>query len=298
MSRWWLLVAALGLWLILGAALWPARQVGRRPGPDGRQEPTRIVSMAPDLTELLFALGLGDRVVGVTQDSDYPPAARTRPSVGTFWQPSIEAVVAARPDLVVTLALQQQEELSQRLVRMGCRCLTVPIARVEDLFRAIGSLGEAAGVPQQAQDLCRQIRTQIQAQRVPAAGPAPVKVLWVVQREPLRAAGRDTFINEMIELAGGENALGPTLHKYPAVGAEQVIAAAPEIIIEPAMVKGSLDRQREQALSYWRRYGSVPAVAQGRIYVIDGDAVSRLGPRLPAGIEAIARCLRPPSPGE
>ena len=74
-----------------------------------------------------------------------------------------------------------------------------------------------------------------------------MKVLWVVQREPLRVAGRDTFVNEMIELAGGENAIGPTLHKYPPIGAEQVIAAGPEVIIEPAMVPGSLDEQRRQA---------------------------------------------------
>src|SRR5512142_1758632 len=102
MSRWWLLCAALGLWLASGAALRPAPRVSLSPGADRRQEPTRIVSMAPNLTEILFALGLGERVVGVTQDSDFPPAALTKPRVGTFWRPSIEAVIATRPDLVVT----------------------------------------------------------------------------------------------------------------------------------------------------------------------------------------------------
>ncbi len=120
----------------------------------------------------------------------------------------------------------------------------------------------------------------------------------MVQREPLRAAGRDTFINEMIELAGGENAVGPGLHKYPSIGAEQVIASGPEVIIEPAMVQSVLDQQRRQAVSYWRRYANVPAVAGERIYVIDGDVVSRLGPRLPEGVRAIAECLRPELFGE
>jgi iron complex transport system substrate-binding protein len=281
------------LWLVSGAALRPAQHVSRNSGTDRREEPTRIVSMAPDLTEILFALGLGDRLVGVTQDSDYPPAALTKPRVGTFWRPSIEVVIATRPDLVVTLGSEQQKELSQRLTRMGYYCLTVDIERVEDLFRAFATIGDAAGVPERARELSQQIRAEVQRLRAQAAGLPPVKVLWVVQREPLRAAGPDTFVNEMIELAGGQNVIGPTLHKYPPVGAEQVIAAAPDVIIEPAMVKGSLAGQRRQAFAYWHRYVNVPAAAHGRIYVIEGDTVSRLGPRLPAGITAIARCLRP-----
>jgi iron complex transport system substrate-binding protein len=298
MSRWWLLSAALGLWLVSGVALRPVQHSARDAGGDRREEPARIVVLAPNLTEILFALGLGDRVVGVTQDSDYPPAALGKAKVGTFWQPGIEAVIATRPDLIVTLAFEQQNELSQRLTRMGYPCLTVDIERVDDLFRAITAIGVAAGVPEQARELARQIRTRVRQLHAATTGLPPVKVLWVVQREPLRAAGRDTFVNEMIELAGGENALGPTLHQYPPVGAEQVIAAAPDVIIEPAMVEGSFDGQRRQALAYWRRYVNVPAAVNGRIYVIDGDAVSRLGPRLPAGIETIARCLRPPALGE
>jgi len=125
-----------------------------------------------------------------------------------------------------------------------------------------------------------------------------VRVLWVVQREPLRVAGRETFVNEMIELAGGENAIGPTLHKYPPVGIEQVITAAPEVIIEPAMVAGDPEKQHRQALAYWDRFRNIPAVANDRIYVVDGDVVSRLSPRLPAGIQMIARCLRPELFGE
>jgi iron complex transport system substrate-binding protein len=298
MSKWWLLSATLGLWLVSGVALRPAQHTSRDAGRDRRKEPTRIVALAPNLTEILFALGLGDRLVGVTQDSDYPPAVLAKPKVGTFWQPGIEAVIATRPDLVVTLAFEQQNELSQRLTRMGYPCLTVGIERVGDLFRAVTAIGDAAGVPERARELAEQIRTRVRQLHATTAGLPPVKVLWVVQREPLRAAGRDTFVNEMIELAGGENALGPTLHQYPPVGAEQVIAAAPDVIIEPAMAEGPLDGQRRQALAYWRRYVNVPAAVNGRIYVIDGDAVSRLGPRLPAGIETIAQCLRPPALGE
>jgi iron complex transport system substrate-binding protein len=254
--------------------------------------------MAPNLTEILFALGLGDRLVGVTQDSDYPPAALTKPRVVTFWQPNIEAIIATRPDLVVTLAFEQHRELARRLKRIGYDCLVIDIEKIGDLFNAIAAIGDATAIDEQARALSRRIKTQMHRFQEATAGLPKVKVLWVVQREPLRVAGRETFINEMIELAGGENAIGPTLHKYPPIGAEQVIAAKPEVIIEPAMVPGALDEQYRQAVSYWRKYANVPAVAAGRIYVVDGDTVSRLGPRLFSGIDVIAKCLRPELLGE
>ena len=297
MTKWWLLLSALALWLVLGYALPQPQEVDAQPGPGGRQGPGRIVSLAPNLTEVLFALGLGEKVVGVTQDSDYPPAAADKPRVGSFWQPSIEAVIATRPDLIVTLAFEQQKDLARRLGRMGYECLVVDIERVGDLFRAIDSIGQAADASVEARELNRSIQEDIRRVRTAIDGMREVNILWVVQREPLRVAGRDTFINEMIELAGGENAIGSTLYTYPPIGAEELIATSPEVIIEPTMANDTTDL-RGQALSYWRKFTTVPAVRDERIYVIDGDLVSRLGPRLPAGIEAIAECLRPERPGE
>lgn len=303
MGRWWLLLTALTLWLAGGYALLGKRGHSTFSSEHGEKVecplfPARIVSMAPDLTEALFALGLDDRIVGVTLDSDYPPAAVPKPKVGTFWQPNIEAVIATRPDLVVTLTFAQQKDLARRLQRIGYECLSVEIESVEGLFHAITAIGAAAGVEGRAQELSESLKAAVHRLQTATAGRPRTKVLWVVQREPLRVAGRETFINEMIELAGGENAIGPTLHKYPPIGAEQVIAAGPEVIIEPTMIPGDLDAQHRQAVSYWRKYTNVPAVASGRIYVIDGDLVSRLGPRLCAGLEEIARCLRPQPPGE
>ena len=109
--------------------------------------------MAPNLTEILFALGLGERIVGVTQDSDYPPAALAKPRVGTFWQPNIEAVIATKPDLVVTLAFEQQRDLARRLKRIGYDCLAVDIEKIDDLFDAIAAIGDAAAANEQAQEL-------------------------------------------------------------------------------------------------------------------------------------------------
>jgi iron complex transport system substrate-binding protein len=179
------------------------------------------------------------------------------------------------------------------LRRIGYKSLTVNIEKVSDLFEAIEKIGDVTCRLQQASELINRIRADLQGVTARIASEPKVRVLWVVQREPLRVAGRDTFINEMIELAGGENAIGPTVHKYPPIGSEQVVACNAGVIIEPTMGWQDLESQRAGAAQYWSKFKHLPAVANGRIYVIDGDTVSRLGPRLYEAAEAIARCLRP-----
>jgi len=298
MRRWWLLLAALVLWNLLGYALLGRPSADASAGALRTARPARIVSMAPNLTEILFALGLGPNIVGVTGDSDYPPAAADKPKVGSFWQPNIEAIVATRPDLVVTLGFEQQKNLAHRLRRMGCDSLILDIEKVEDLFQGMLAVGAATGTEGQARELVGDIQARIRELQTTLGTRDAPKVLWVVQREPLRVAGGDTFPNELIELAGGRNAIGPTLHKYPPIGAEQVIASGIEVIIEPTMAAGDESKQREQAFQYWSRFRNVPAVANGRIYIVDGDLVSRLSPRLYQAVEIVARCLRPELLGE
>jgi iron complex transport system substrate-binding protein len=293
MNKWWWLLLIVSCWMAAGAGMAGLRQdrVNSHAPPPGRTR--RIISLAPNITEILFAIGLGDEVAGVTLDSDYPPQAAAKPKVGTFWQPDIEAVVAAGPSLVITLGFEQQRNLAERLRRIGYNSLTVEIEKVNDLFDAIERIGSAAGGRQQANELISRIKTRLQhLEDLVGAGPK-VRVLWVVQREPLRVAGRDTFVNEMIEMAGGENAIGPTVNKYPPIGSEQVVACNPEVIIEPAMAPQDIESQRKASLQYWSKFQHVSAVEERRIRVIDGDTVSRLGPRLYEGTEAIARCLRP-----
>lgn len=253
----------------------------------------RIVSIAPNLTEILFALDLDKEIIAVSNDSDYPPQTAEKSKTGTFWQPNIEAVIAAKPDMVFTLGFSQQRNLAQRLKRIGYNSLTLNIEEVSELFEAIERIGVATGKQYEANELVGDIREKLDNLSSLVGTKNRVKVLWIVQREPLRVAGCDTFVNEMIELAGGTNAIGPTVHKYPPIGAEQVIACDADVIIEPAMQRGDLPEQRQKALQYWSKFKNVPAVRDRRVYVIDGDTVSRLGPRLYTGVETIAKCLRP-----
>jgi iron complex transport system substrate-binding protein len=293
MNKWWWLLLIITCWTAAGFVIFDygeAQDNGNTPPPSN---PKKIISLAPNLTEILFALDLEEEIVRVTLYSNYPPAAATKAKAGTFWQPNIEAIIAAKPDLIVTLAIEQQNNLAARLKRINYHCLTVKIEKVNDLFEAIETIGTATGKKNKANELITDIRNKLDKLSALVDQDIKIKVLWVVQREPLRVAGRDTFINEMLELAGGENAIGHTLHKYPPIGAEQVIVSGTDVIIEPSMQQKDLIEQQNSALKYWSKFENLPAVSNKRIYIIQGDMVSRLSPRLYEGIETIARCLRP-----
>ena len=251
----------------------------------------RIISMAPNLTEILFELGVGENIIGVTKFSTYPPQAKDITNVGTFWQPDIEAVLMCRPTLVITLGFSQQTALAERLKQIGCETLTVNIESVDGLYSAIRIIGDKIKKPSQAQLLIQRLQEKQKQMAAQNDGRPRRKVLWVIQREPLCVAGTDTFINELIEIAGGVNAIGTTLNQYPRISTEEVLGSAPDIIIEPVMNPAQADKQHATAETYYKRFGSVPAVKTSRIHVIDGDMVSRLGPRLDQALVMISNCI-------
>jgi len=284
------LLAFFVCWTTAGFALFSSESGA----PDNsNRTPERIVSLAPNITEILFALGLEEQLVGVTLDCDYPPETVMKTRVGTFWQPDIEATIALRPQLTITLSFDRQRDIAARLGRMDYNCLSVNIESITDFFAATLQIGCSTAKLAPANELVNDIQTELHEIAARVAGQERLKVLWVVQREPLRVAGRDTFANEIIELAGGENAIGPTLHQYPPIGSEQVFACGAQVIIEPAMGSASLAEQYKSAIEYWNSFESLPAVVNGRVFLIDADTVTRLGPRLARGVRTVAQCLWP-----
>jgi len=251
----------------------------------------RIVSLAPNLTEILFALGLGEKVVAVSSDSDYPPDAANKSKVGTFWQPNTEAIIASKPDLVITEWFEQQKSVAESLKRLGYNVLTLKIETIEELLAAIKDIGAATTTQSCADKLVQDITNRLDNLRAKLAGTKKVKALWVIQTEPLRVAGRNTFLNELIELARAENAIGPTIQQYPSIGTEELLACGVETIIQSAMGADNITDQRQAAEKFWSKWPTLPAVKNKRIYVIDPDTTLRLGPRLCQGLELIARCL-------
>ena len=161
MNKWcWLLLITL-CWFAAGFTIFAGRQAQTSSTIPLPGQTDRIVSMAPSLTEILYALGLDEEIVAVTLHSDYPPAAAKKPKVGTFRQPNIEAVIAARPDLVITLGFDLQRNLAERLKRLGCNCLTLNIETVDELFEAIEKIGVATAKKTQADGLVSNLRKKL-----------------------------------------------------------------------------------------------------------------------------------------
>lgn len=258
----------------------------------------RIVSLAPNLTEILFALGLDDEIAAVSSDSNYPPQADSKKKVGSFWNPDLEAVLFVEPTLVFTLGFQQQANLAAQLETIGCRTVLLPIESIAQLYEAVETIGDLTDRQNQAKQLTDQISSRLEKIRVKAGESEKVRVLWVVQRQPIRAAGKNTFINELLEIAGAENVIKTTIYQYPPVEDEQIIASDPDVIIETADSPEDLKRLQATAEEFYGRFESIPAVKNKRIFVIDGDPVCRLGPRLPMGMKSIMDCIRPVVPGE
>ncbi|MBN2457103.1 MAG: ABC transporter substrate-binding protein [Sedimentisphaerales bacterium] len=253
--------------------------------------PERIVSLAPNLTEILFCLGLGDKVVAVSSDSDYPAKAAQKIKVGSFWQPNTEVIITSKPDLVVGLWFDQQRTVADALRRLGYEVLTLKVENLDEMIQAIQSIGDAANCRKRAGQLVDKIKKQIkQLSGVSCKRP---KVLWVIQAEPLRVAGRKTFVNELIELAGGQNAIGPTIDRYPSLNSEAILSCGAEIIIQSAMTSAAIETQQESAEKFWSRFPHLPAVKNKRIYVVNPDTILRLGPRIPQGIKLITEKLHP-----
>ncbi len=256
-----------------------------------KNESQRIVSLAPNITEILFELGLGDRVIAVSDDSDYPEQTKELKKIGAFFRPSTEAVIECQPDLVITLWFLEQKSVADSLKRLGYNVLTVELQRLEQLRAAIEEIGKAAGAETAAEKLIERIDAQLGQIKNKYDSLNRPRVLWVVQDEPVRVAGRKTFINELIELAGGQNAIGPTLMQYPQIGSENILTSKAEVIIHSAMSKNDIIKEQQAAEEFWRKYPLLPAVKNKRIYVIDPDTTLRLGPRLPEGVELIAELL-------
>jgi iron complex transport system substrate-binding protein len=256
-------------------------------------EPNNIVAMTPQLTEILFAMGLGDKIAAVSSDSDYPPQALKMPQIGTFWQPNLEAIIAIKPGLIVSENFEQQNQIARQLKRLGYPVVSVSIMNIRELFEAIDTVGKATKSEASAEKLTADIKRRLINLSGKLSTARKFTVLWVMQTNPICVAGRESFANELIELAAGLNAIGATVQKYPLVGIEQIIAAAPDIIIQPTMGDNDIPGQQKVAVEFWSKWPNLPAVKNNRIYVISGDTVSRLSPRLDQGLEAVARCIHP-----
>lgn len=244
--------------------------------------PHRIVSLAPAMTEILFELGLGGRVVGVTSLCDRPAEARGRPTVGGMANPSLEAIVALKPDLVVMTRSGNPKEIAQRLATLGIATHVFTAARLADLPAGIRTMGRALGDERAAGRLAAKLEAAA------TGGSAPVgrvkRALFVIWPDPLLAAGSGTIIDDAMKLSGFSNIAADARGTYPRLSLEMVMERQPEVIIVGAA--GGMQVPLREMLS---RLRMVDAVRRKRVCTV-GDALYRPGPRIVEGIAELRRC--------
>ena len=252
--------------------------------------PKRIVSLAPALTEILFALDLGPRVVGVTQFCDWPPQVATLPRVGGYSNPSVEAILALQPDLVLVSPNVSNKDGALALERAGLRLGVIRSETLEETFTAIAEVGRLCGATDRAQQLEAEVRQRIERAAARVRGRPPVRTLFCLEVDPMIVVGKDTLPGQLLELAGGVNVVDAP--RYPRIGIEAVVAAAPAVIVQTRMDVADPE-VAAKAGAYWRRWRSIPAVRSGRLFVVDASPALRPGPRVGVAVEQLAAILHP-----
>ena len=263
--------------LVFLPVLWACGQAASTP-PSG--PPTRIVSLAPSTTEIVFGLGGGDRVVGVCGQCDYPEAATRLPRVGGYLAPSVEAVLGQRPDLVMVVPSPGNREAVRTIERAGVPVLVTADRTLDDLWGAIHSVAGALGVPERGVEMEQKVRGDLDRVRERVAGLPTRRVLMVVGHRPLIVAGGGTLQDELVRTADVGAA-------FPQVPVELVVARAPDVIVDAAMGTEAGGRSLFADLS------SVPAVRDGRIVALSPDELFRAGPRVGEAAATLGAIIHP-----
>lgn len=256
--------------------------------------PQRIVSHVPSITETLFALGLGDRVVGISDYCDYPEEAKLKPSVGAYYNPNIETIVAQAPDLVLTDGEGLTEDIIPQLENLGITCVVINPKSIDGILKDIELLGKITGMEKEARVLVSEMSSRF-AQVASQAQVAPkVRVFYVFDATDLNnpwTAGPGSFVDALITMAGGENIAAQAQGAWVQLSIEQLVSSDPEVIlIDASMGTAVVLKEELMAHPAWQ---GITAVKQDRIYTIDGDLVNRSGPRIIQGLEEIAKAIHP-----
>jgi len=253
------------------------------------KSPQRVVSLAPSITEILFALGLDEQIVGVTNFCNYPPAAESKPKIG-YTHPNLESLLALRPDMVAAPseflraeALVKLDELKVPVFILKAKSLEDVLAHIHLLGRIFQRSSAADAVTGRMREHLARIGRQLEAM-------PDTRVLYVLSSQPLITVGPDSYIHQMIGLAHGINIAGAASGAYPRLNMEIVLDKDPEVLIFPG---GSTETVPESEQQTWSRWTGLSAVQHRRLRVVSADALNRPGPRVVEGLEELARAIHP-----
>ncbi len=251
------------------------------------ESPRRIISLVPSVTEILFKLGLEKQLVADTDACTYPAAAQKLPKVGNYAEPSLEAILLHKPDLVIAAADINRPALIHRLELLKIPVFVIHPRTVAETLSTIETLGLICGRAQQGKQLAASLRRRIEKLQKQIAGRPRPTTLGCVMLRPLTVAGPETLVDNIIGIAGGINVVPAGPSRYPTWNSEALLAANPQTIIV-STYPGQPDPEE-----YFSRWPQLRAVKEKRIIRIDADWIHRPGPRLILGIEALARGLHP-----
>jgi iron complex transport system substrate-binding protein len=246
--------------------------------------PLRLISLAPNLTEIAYAAGAGSMLVGTVEFSDYPAAAKAVPRVGDAWRVDPEQVLALRPDVVLVWPTGTPEATITRLRSLGLNVVDVPTQSLADVPRALRQVGRLAGTLPVAEATARDFEARVARQRARYAELPPLEVFIQIDDEPIYTVNGRHVISEIVVLCGGRNVFADLPQLAPPISTEAVLAADPQVIL-------STDDTIAEPQQFWQRWPRLRAVRSGNVYKLPSDLVTRAAPRLAQGVEVTCAAL-------
>jgi len=253
-------------------------------------EPLRIVSLAPSLTEVLYFLGLGQRVVGVTKFGYYPPDAARKPKVGSYIELNVEKIISLFPDLVIGTVDGNKPGVVDLLNQAGIQVFIVNPRNVKQAIETIAIIGQVCGVGKKTGLLTRRLNRRVNRILEEIRTKERPLVFLQINVRPIMTVNKNTIHHDLIRLAGGRNMTRNEPITYPRISIEEVIRKKPEVIIISSMERGG---RFEKARQEWLKWRSIPAVKNNRVHLIDSDLIDRPSPRIIDGLEAMSRIIHP-----
>lgn len=252
------------------------------------QKVERVVSLAPNLTEIVYAVGAGDRMVGNTEYCDYPAEAKKVTKIGDTMHPSIERIIALHPQLVLVSTASQLEAFTKQLTEQKIAVYVTNPRNLDEVFRSVEIVGLLLGKSQQAAEVATELRKRANAVEAALKPAKPVTVFYQVAGEPLYTIGKDAYLTDLVRRAGGVSVTADLPGAFPRYSDESALAARPEAIVLPT--GGSMGSANSTVAAPLK---NSPAMQNNRVIKINDDHLSRPGPRLVDGLEEMARALHP-----
>jgi iron complex transport system substrate-binding protein len=248
----------------------------------------RIVCLTPSLTEMVYVLGAGKSIVGVTTYSNYPLTAKQKPRIGTFNHPSLETIIKLKPDLVFALEKANPPQVISRLKNLNFSVIVLKNGGIETIYKNLLTIGKILNKEDRAIALINEIKNELDnLERKRGELPKP-KVFWQIGLSPLISCGKVSYHHELITLAGGLNILSKEKTAYPVYSLERVFIAKPDIIIA-----SSMSAKKQIIKTFWKQFPKLPAVKKNKIYIVDSDLFDRPSPRVIKAVKTLILILHP-----